>query len=70
VKAVSGKKICTLLESHEWILKRIAGSHHIYAKAGNIARISGSVHGNTPLKIGLQRHIMKIGGIEESELSL
>ena len=68
MKAVSGKRFCRLLESKGWNLKRISGSHHIYAKAGNLARISVPVHGNTPLKIGLQRHLMKIAGIIELEL--
>ncbi len=68
MKAVSGKRFCSLLESKGWELKRVNGSHHIYAKAGNTARISVPVHGNTPLKIGLQRHVMKIAIIDESEL--
>jgi len=49
-------------------LKRINGSHHIFAKAGENARISVPVHGNKPLKLGLQRHLMKIAEIDESEL--
>ncbi|NOQ45513.1 MAG: addiction module toxin, HicA family [Desulfobulbaceae bacterium] len=68
MKAVSGRRFCRLLESKEWKLKRTNGSHHIFAKAGNTARISVPVHGNAPLKIGLQRHLMKIAGIDESEL--
>jgi predicted RNA binding protein YcfA (HicA-like mRNA interferase family) len=68
VKAVSGKQLCRLLEGRGWVLKRIAGSHHIYTKAGSPARISVPVHSNEPLKIGLQRHLMKLAGIEESEL--
>jgi predicted RNA binding protein YcfA (HicA-like mRNA interferase family) len=56
------------LESNGWTLKRINGSHHIYTKSGNTVRISVPVHGNAPLKIGLQRHLMKIAGIDESEL--
>lgn len=67
MKAVSGKKFCKLVEAKGWELKRIKGSHHIYAKAGENARISVPVHGNMPLKIGLQRHLMKIAGIEEGE---
>ena len=47
---------------------RIIGSHHIYAKASENARISVPVHGNTPLKIDLLRHFMKVTGIEENEL--
>jgi predicted RNA binding protein YcfA (HicA-like mRNA interferase family) len=34
VKALSGKELARLLESQGWSLKRINGSHHIYAKAG------------------------------------
>ncbi len=49
-------------------LKQINGSHHIYVKHGEVARISVPVHGNMPLKIGLQKHLMKIVGISEKEL--
>ena len=47
---------------------RINGSHYIYAMPGNPARISVPVHGNDSLKAGLQRHLMKVAGIEEQEL--
>jgi predicted RNA binding protein YcfA (HicA-like mRNA interferase family) len=67
VKAISGKQFCRLLEDHGWILKRVAGSHHIYSKTGNPAGIAVPVHRNTPLKIALQRHLMKLAGIVESE---
>ncbi|MGZ8907968.1 MAG: type II toxin-antitoxin system HicA family toxin [Methylobacter sp.] len=68
MKAVSGKRLCRLLEIKGWELKRINGSHYIYAKSGNNLRISVPVHGDSPLKIGLQKQIMKMAGIEESEL--
>ncbi|HHE32286.1 MAG TPA: type II toxin-antitoxin system HicA family toxin [Chlorobaculum parvum] len=68
MKAISGKKFCKLIEGKGWELKRINGSHHIYGKVGEIARISVPVHGSKPLKTGLQRHLMKVAGIEESEL--
>jgi predicted RNA binding protein YcfA (HicA-like mRNA interferase family) len=68
LKAVSGKRFCRLLEEKGWKPKRITGSHHIYAKSGSTARISVPVHGNTPLKIGLQLYMMKIAGINASEL--
>ena len=68
MKAVSGKQFCKLIEGKGWELKQINGSHHIYAKAGENARISVPVHENTPLKIGLQRHPMKVAGIDEGEL--
>ena len=68
MKAVSGKRFCRLVEGKGWELKRINGSHHIYAKTGVNARISVPVHGNKPLKLGLQRHLMKVAGIIEQEL--
>ena len=68
MKAVSGKRFCRLLNDKGWQLKRVNGSHHIFSRAGNIARISVPVHGNTPLKTGLQKHLMKIAGIDESDL--
>ncbi|WFN36539.1 type II toxin-antitoxin system HicA family toxin [Methanomicrobium antiquum] len=68
MKTVSGKKFCSLLESHGWELKRVSGSHYIYAKYGNPNRITVPVHGNNLLKIGLQKHLMKLSEIDESEL--
>ena len=67
MKAISGKDFAKLLEKKGWELRRTKGSHHIYAKAGNPARISVPIHGNSPLKIGLLRHLMKIAGIDETE---
>ncbi len=68
MKPISGKKFCHLLENRGWKLKRINGSHHIYAKTGINVRISVPVHGNKPLKIGLQSHLMKIAAIKDDEL--
>ncbi|MDP1770738.1 MAG: type II toxin-antitoxin system HicA family toxin [Methylobacter sp.] len=68
MKAVSGKRLCRLLEIRCWELKRINGSHHIYAKSGSNLRISVPVHGDSALKIGLQKQIMKMADIDESEL--
>ena len=68
MKAVSGKQFCRILEAKGWERKRINGSHHIYAKRGSNARISVPVHGNISLAIGLQRHFMKVAGIDELEL--
>jgi len=67
LKAVSGKRFCRTLERHGWELKRVNGSHHIYAKSGSVARISVPVHGNKPLKMGLQRQLMKLSGITEND---
>jgi len=68
LKIVSGKEFTGLLEKKGWALRRIKGSHHIYAREGNPARISVPIHGNNSLKIGLLKHFMKIAGIDESEL--
>jgi len=68
LKAISGKEFCRLLEQRGWQLKRIAGSHHIYAKPGDVSRISVPAHGNSSLKLGLQRHLMELAGISEDEL--
>jgi len=44
------------------------GSHHIYAKVGEIARLSSPIHGNQNLKTGLQRHLMKVAGLSDADL--
>jgi predicted RNA binding protein YcfA (HicA-like mRNA interferase family) len=67
VKAISGKDLAKL-QKKGWVLQRTEGSHHIYVKAGNPVRISVPIHGNKPLKIGLQSHVVKLAGIDESEL--
>jgi predicted RNA binding protein YcfA (HicA-like mRNA interferase family) len=66
VKVLSGKAFCRLLERHGWQLLRIEGSHHVYGKAGQRARISVPVHGNRPLKVGLQRHLLKLADIQDA----
>ncbi|NUO82679.1 type II toxin-antitoxin system HicA family toxin [candidate division KSB1 bacterium] len=68
MKSVSGKDFVRLLEKNGWQLKRISGSHHVYAKPGNPARISVPIHGNQSLKTGLLKHLMKLAEIDESEL--
>ena len=68
MKAISGKQFSRLLEQHGWQLTRINGSHYIYIKQGSTVRISVPIHGNTPLKIGLQKHLMKIAEISETDL--
>jgi predicted RNA binding protein YcfA (HicA-like mRNA interferase family) len=68
LKALSGKQLARLLENRGWALLRINGSHHIYGISGSITRISIPIHGNSTLKMGLQRHLMKLAGIPESDL--
>jgi len=68
VKQISGKDFCKLLETRQWTLKRVSGSHHIFVKEGKRERIVVPVHGNNPLKLGLLKAQMKIADIQESEL--
>jgi predicted RNA binding protein YcfA (HicA-like mRNA interferase family) len=68
LKSISGKEFSRLLERHGWELKRVRGNHHIFAKSGNPARISVPIHGNSPLKVGLLLHFLKMSGIDEREL--
>jgi predicted RNA binding protein YcfA (HicA-like mRNA interferase family) len=63
LKALSGKEFVRLLERNGWALERVQGSHHIFVKEGRTVRISVPVHGNRPLKIGLQAHLMKLAGL-------
>jgi hypothetical protein len=35
LKNISGKDFARLLEKHGWELKRVTGSHYVYAKSGN-----------------------------------
>jgi predicted RNA binding protein YcfA (HicA-like mRNA interferase family) len=46
MKAVSGKQFAKLLEKRGWECKRVNGSHHVYCKPGNPARITVPIHGN------------------------
>ena len=49
-------------------MMRTSGSHRIYAKTGSDVRISVPVHGAKSLKRGLQKRLMKLAEIDESEL--
>ncbi|MEQ6342944.1 MAG: type II toxin-antitoxin system HicA family toxin [Gammaproteobacteria bacterium] len=68
MKSVSGKTFAKIIERHGWTLLRINGSHHIYGKGGSIVRLSIPIHGNTPLKTGLLKHLVKLAGLQESDL--
>lgn len=68
MKSISGKHFARLLELKGWKLVRVNGSHHVYMKEGNPARISVPIHGNEDLKTGLLRHFMKVARMTEEEL--
>jgi len=64
LKSVTGPEMCRLIEANGWSLKRINGSHHIYAKPGERKVISVPVHGSKNLKAGLALRIARDAGIE------
>ena len=68
MKQVSGKDFCRILARHGWALLRVNGSHHIHGKQGSIVRPSVPVHGNSPLKFGLLKHLLKQTGLSEEDL--
>jgi predicted RNA binding protein YcfA (HicA-like mRNA interferase family) len=61
---VSGREFARIAERRGWKLLRINGSHHIYGKDGSQVRLSVPIHGATPLKPGLCRHLAKLAGVE------
>jgi predicted RNA binding protein YcfA (HicA-like mRNA interferase family) len=69
MKAISGREFAAILARHGWKLLRVNGSHHIFGKTGSIVRLSVPIHGNHALKIGLLRHLLKIAGLSESDLT-
>lgn len=68
MKSVSGKEFARILERKGWQLRNVSGSHHVYTKEDNPARISVPIHGNQSLKIGLLKHLMKLADIDETDL--
>jgi len=68
VKPVSGKRLCTILESRGWRLVRISGSHHIYRHSDHGRRTTVPVHGNEDLKPRTQRSIMRDAGLTDADL--
>ena len=68
MKPLSGKEFAKLVERRGWTLLRIQGSHHIYGKPGSQVRLSVPIHRNQILKLGLQRHLMKMAGIADDEI--
>jgi predicted RNA binding protein YcfA (HicA-like mRNA interferase family) len=60
--------LCKILERNGWELKRVTGSHHIYAKEGVDAILSIPVHSNRDLPKGTLRSIMKDAELTEEDL--
>lgn len=68
MKAVSGRDLARAAERQGWVLLRVHGSHHIYAKEGSIVRLTVPMHENHPLRVGLLQHVMKMAGLTEEDL--
>ncbi len=68
MKQISGKDLARAVKQRGWILARVHGSHHIFVMNGRRERIVIPIHGNSPLKIGLLRALMKIAGLTEDDL--
>ncbi|HAA30539.1 MAG TPA: hypothetical protein DCE56_26215 [Cyanobacteria bacterium UBA8553] len=68
MKSVSGKALCKIVERYGWELKRITGSHHIYAKEDIKAILSIPVHGNRDLPTGILRRLLKDAELTEEDL--
>jgi predicted RNA binding protein YcfA (HicA-like mRNA interferase family) len=68
MKSVSGKALCKIVERYGWNLKRITGSHHIYAKEGVDIILSIPVHSNRDLPIGTLKGLLKSAEITEEDL--
>jgi len=66
-EAVSGKRLCRVLEERGWTLDRISGSHHIYTHPDG-GRITVPVHANRDLKPGTQLSIMMDAGLTDADL--
>ena len=58
---MTGKQVAARLMEAGWILKRIHGSHHIFAKDGR--RCPVPIHGNADLPLGTLASIRRITGL-------
>jgi predicted RNA binding protein YcfA (HicA-like mRNA interferase family) len=68
MRSLSGKGLARLVESQGCQLLRIRGSHHVYGKPGSVVRLSIPIHGNTALKAGFLKHLLKMAGLEEEDI--
>lgn len=57
----SGLDFIRFLESHGWRLERIKGSHHVFGKPGERAKLTVPVHGSQPLRVGTFRALLRLG---------
>ncbi len=50
MRPISGKEFAKKIEKNGWQLLHVNGSHYIYGKPNNSARISVPIHSNQSLK--------------------
>ena len=67
MKPLKARRAMDLLRAHGWELRRVSGSHFIFAKPGRIETIPVPNHARD-LTVGTQLSIMKIAGISRDEL--
>jgi predicted RNA binding protein YcfA (HicA-like mRNA interferase family) len=68
VRTVSGKRMCRVLEGRGWLLVRVSGSHHVYRHPASGRQTTVPVHGNSDLKPGTQKRIMRDAGLTDADL--
>jgi predicted RNA binding protein YcfA (HicA-like mRNA interferase family) len=68
LRSVSGRHLARALERKGWVLLRVHGSHHIYGRSGDAARLTIPMHRGRDLKAGLFAHLMRIAGVSFDDL--
>ena len=69
MRPVSGAAFTKAVEKRGWRLLRVNGSHHVYGKGGEPARLVIPMHSGRDLKLGLQRSLMKAAGLTDEDIS-
>ena len=69
---ITGSQAVRAFERFGFRLDRVKGSHHILIRPGHRFHLSVPVHGDSPLKRGLLRQLIRAAGltIEEFKASL
>lgn len=65
---MSGLRLARAVEREGWVLLRVHGSHHIYGRSGDTARLSIPMNLGRDLKAGLLAHLMRTAGISFDDL--
>jgi len=68
MKSISGKALCKIVERYGWELKRVTGSHHIYAKEDIRVILSIPVYSNRDLPTGTLSRLLKDAELTEEDL--